>query len=62
VFFPDQYLGAKSPFRKTLVKDWNWLMLQGKYFPEVKINVLYDVAHNIAKFEEHKINRELYLN
>ena len=27
----------------------------GKLFPKVKIDVVYDVCHNIAKFEEHKI-------
>ena len=27
-----------------------------KYFPKSEINLVYDVAHNIAKFEEHEIN------
>ncbi len=27
-----------------------------KIFPEIKIDVVYDVCHNIAKFEEHTIN------
>jgi tRNA-splicing ligase RtcB (3'-phosphate/5'-hydroxy nucleic acid ligase) len=27
-----------------------------KYFPSVKVKVVYDIAHNIAKFEEFKIN------
>ncbi|MFA5173612.1 MAG: RtcB family protein [Candidatus Pacearchaeota archaeon] len=29
------------------------------YFPNVKIDVVYEVCHNIAKFEEHKINGKL---
>jgi len=28
----------------------------GRIFPNVKIDVVYDVCHNIAKFEEHKID------
>ncbi len=27
-----------------------------KYFPKVKIDVVYDIAHNIAKFEEFNVN------
>lgn len=27
-----------------------------KFFPNVKINLVYDIAHNIAKFESYKIN------
>lgn len=27
-----------------------------KFFPKVKIQLLYDVCHNIAKFEEHTLN------
>jgi len=27
-----------------------------KFFPKIKIEILYDVAHNIAKFEEFEIN------
>jgi len=27
-----------------------------KYFPDIKINVVYDVCHNIAKFEKHIID------
>jgi len=26
-----------------------------KFFPKVKIDLLYDIAHNIAKFEEHQV-------
>ncbi len=29
-----------------------------KFFPKIKVSLLYDVAHNIAKIEEHKINNE----
>lgn len=29
-----------------------------KYFPKATLNLLYDVAHNIAKFEEYRINGE----
>ncbi len=30
----------------------------GRIFPEIKIDVVYDVCHNIAKFEEHIIDGE----
>jgi len=30
-----------------------------KIFGEIKIDLVYDVAHNIAKFEKHKINNEI---
>lgn len=30
----------------------------GKTAEEMEMNLLYDVAHNIAKFEEHEINKE----
>ncbi len=34
-----------------------WIREEMKYiFPDVKIDVVYDVSHNIAKFEKHKIN------
>lgn len=26
-----------------------------KFFPKIKVDLLYDIAHNIAKFEEHQI-------
>ncbi len=29
-----------------------------KFFPKVKIALLYDIAHNIAKFEEHQVNEK----
>ncbi len=27
-----------------------------KFFPKAELNLVYDIAHNIAKFEEHKMN------
>ncbi len=27
-----------------------------KFFPKIKINLVYDIAHNIAKFEDYKVN------
>ncbi len=27
-----------------------------RYFPEAELKLIYDIAHNIAKFEEHEIN------
>lgn len=27
-----------------------------KFFPNIKLGLVYDIAHNIAKFEEHKVN------
>lgn len=29
-----------------------------KYFPESSLSIVYDIAHNIAKFEKHNINGE----
>ncbi|VVB79262.1 tRNA-splicing ligase RtcB [uncultured archaeon] len=35
----------------------HWIREELKYiFPEIKVDVVYDVCHNIAKFEEHEIN------
>ncbi len=35
----------------------HWVREEMKYlFPNIKIDVIYDVCHNIAKFEEHVIN------
>ena len=30
-----------------------------KQFPEAKLSLLYDIAHNMAKFEKHKINGKM---
>jgi tRNA-splicing ligase RtcB len=40
---------------KQLITHWVREDLKN-YFPNVKIDVVYDVCHNIAKFEEFKIN------
>ena len=35
----------------------HWIRVELKYiFPEIKIDVVYDVCHNIAKFEEHFVD------
>ncbi len=35
----------------------HWIREEMRYlFPTIKIDVVYDVCHNIAKFEEHEIN------
>jgi len=35
----------------------HWIREEMKYlFPKIKIDVVYDVCHNIAKFEKHNIN------
>lgn len=35
----------------------HWIREELKYyFPKIKVDVVYDVCHNIAKFEEHVIN------
>ncbi len=35
----------------------HWIREEMQYiFPKIKVTTLYDVAHNIAKFENHKIN------
>jgi len=35
----------------------HWIREEMKYlFPKIKIDVVYDVCHNIAKFEEHVVN------
>ncbi len=40
---------------KQLITHWIREDLK-HYFPKIKIDVVYDVCHNIAKFEEHIIN------
>lgn len=37
----------------------HWVREELKYiFPKIKVDVVYDVCHNIAKFEEHLIDRK----
>ena len=43
---------------KQLITHWIREDLK-HYFPEVKIDVVYEVSHNIAKIEEYKINGEI---
>ena len=43
---------------KQLITYWLREELSGIY-PEIEIDVVYDVCHNIAKFEEHKINGKM---
>lgn len=40
---------------KQLITHWIREEMK-KFFPEIEINVLYDVCHNIAKFEEHVVD------
>lgn len=40
---------------KQLITHWIREEMK-KLFPDVKIDVVYDVCHNIAKFEEHAVN------
>jgi tRNA-splicing ligase RtcB len=42
---------------KQLITHWVREDLK-HYFPDIKIEVVYDICHNIAKFEEHLINGE----
>ncbi len=42
---------------KQLITHWVRENLK-HYFSKIKIDVVYDVCHNIAKFEKHKINGE----
>lgn len=42
---------------KQLITHWIREDLK-HYFPKIKIDVVYDVCHNIAKIEEHKVNGE----
>lgn len=38
----------------------HWIREEMKYlFPKIKIDVVYDVCHNIAKFEKHEIDGEM---
>ncbi|MCF7910656.1 RtcB family protein [Candidatus Pacearchaeota archaeon] len=43
---------------KQLITHWLRESLS-EIFPKIKINVVYDVCHNIAKFEKHKINGKI---
>jgi tRNA-splicing ligase RtcB len=48
--------GANFAFaNKQLITYWIRENLKN-YFPKIKAEVVYDVCHNIAKFETHKIN------
>ena len=40
---------------KQLITEWTREEFK-KMFPKSKVEVVYDVCHNIAKFEEHKVN------
>ena len=40
---------------KQVITHWVREEMQ-KLFPKIKIDVLYDICHNIAKFEEHVVN------
>jgi len=31
----------------------------GKFFPDSELNIVYDICHNIAKFEEHNVNGKM---
>ncbi len=42
---------------KQLITFWIRENLK-HYFPNLRMDVVYDICHNIAKFEEHKINGE----
>ena len=43
---------------KQLITHWTREAMK-EIFPNVKIDVVYDVSHNIAKFEKHLINGEV---
>ena len=43
---------------KQLITHWLRESLSN-IFPKIKIDVVYDVCHNIAKFEDHKINGKI---
>ncbi len=43
---------------KQLITEWTREELK-RLFPKVKVEVVYDVCHNIAKFEKHKINGKM---
>ena len=40
---------------KQLITHWTREEMK-KFFPDIKIDVIYDVCHNIAKFEEHIVD------
>lgn len=40
---------------RQMIMEWTEKAVK-RYFPEVKIELIYDVCHNIAKIEEHAVN------
>lgn len=59
-----KYLGAMACAanfafaNKQLITHWVRETME-KIFPKFKADVVYDVCHNIAKFEEHKVDGEM---
>lgn len=49
---------ANFAFANRQIITYNVRKSFEKYFPKSKIEVVYDVAHNIAKFESFRINRK----
>ena len=43
---------------KQIITHWTREQMK-EIFPESKIDIVYDVCHNIAKFEKHKINNKI---
>lgn len=40
---------------RQMIQEWVRKAVK-KFFPKVEINLIYDVCHNIAKFEKHVVN------
>lgn len=59
------YLGAMSAAanfgwcNRQLITYYTRKSFEKVFDPKIKLNLLYDVAHNIAKIEEYEINNEL---
>jgi tRNA-splicing ligase RtcB len=57
----DHYFGAMvcaanyAWANRHIIAHWTREVFE-KYFPEAKLDLVYDVAHNVAKIEEHDVN------
>lgn len=55
-YFGAMYAAANFAFTNRQIITYQIRKSFSKLFPEAKLSLLYDIAHNIAKFESHIIN------
>lgn len=57
-YFKAMNASANFAFANRQVITYQIRQVFEKYFPKVKVNLIYDIAHNIAKIEKHKIENK----